>query len=180
MYLVFVATNLQSVVSYHWKELDIRIYLTITLVPIILLCFLKNLKILVPVTVLGGVLAIASKKIFRSLKIKSKLNLSAVVIEFSYILQDVPNSHSVKPSTTFQQLPLFFGTAIFAFEGIAVVLPLENNMATPKDFLGFNGVLNTGMVLMISGYLGSGFFGFLKYGEKTASTILLNFSTKDV
>lgn len=137
-----------------------------------------------PVTVLGGVLAIASKKMFccvsRAFQSKCELNLSAVVIEFSYILHDVPDSNSVKAATSLQQLPLFFGTAIFAFEGIAVVLPLENNMATPKDFLGFNGVLNTGMVLMTSGYLASGFFGYLKYGENTASTILLNFSTNDV
>lgn len=85
----------------------------------------------------------------------------------------------MKPFSSWQQLPLFFGTAIFAFEGVAVVLPLENNMATPNEFLGVNGVLNTGMVLMTCAYISSGFFGFLKYGEETAATILLNFSSHD-
>ena len=60
-----------------------------------------------------------------------------------------------------------------------VVLPLENQMKTPADMKvynevisslhnssqGWNGVLNTSMVMVSCLYIAVGFFGYLKYGE---------------
>lgn len=96
------------------------------------------------------------------------------------MLQNLPRTDSVKAFATWEQLPLYFGTAIYAFEGIGVVLPLENNMKTPQDFGGLNGVLNTGMVVVASLYTAVGFFGYLKYGENVAATITLNLDSNAV
>lgn len=96
------------------------------------------------------------------------------------MLQNLPRTDSVKGFATWEQLPLYFGTAIYAFEGIGVVLPLENNMKTPQDFGGLNGVLNTGMVVVASLYTAVGFFGYLKYGENVAATITLNLDSSAV
>lgn len=90
------------------------------------------------------------------------------------MLQDLPKTDTVKKFASWEQLPLYFGTAIYAFEGIGVVLPLENNMKTPQDFSGLTGVLNTGMVIVASLYTAVGFFGYLKYGENVEATITLN------
>ncbi|KAL6953110.1 hypothetical protein U1Q18_048996 [Sarracenia purpurea var. burkii] len=57
----------------------------------------------------------------------------------------LPRTSTVHAFAPLDQLPLYFGTAIYAFEGISLVLPLENNMETPQDFGGYTGVLNTGM-----------------------------------
>jgi hypothetical protein len=43
---------------------------------------------------------------------------------------------------------IFFYSGMFTFEGIGIVLPLENKMKTPKGMPGWTGVLNTGMILV--------------------------------
>lgn len=71
-------------------------------------------------------------------------------------------------------LPLFFATAVYAFEGIGVVLPLIKEMHHPERISGPNGVLNTSMSLVALLYMAMGFFGYAKYGQHVASSITLN------
>ena len=59
-------------------------------------------------------------------------------------------------------------------QGIGVVLPLENQMRTPQEMRGWNGVLNTSMILVSCLYIAVGFFGYLKYGDQVAGSITLN------
>lgn len=47
-------------------------------------------------------------------------------------------------------------------------------MRTPEHFIGCPGVLNTGMGLVVTLYALTGFFGYLKYGDKTEASITLN------
>lgn len=59
-------------------------------------------------------------------------------------------------------------------------MPLENNMKTPKHFLGVFGVLNMGMGGVTVIYALLGFLGYLKYGENTKASITLNLPTEDM
>lgn len=54
------------------------------------------------------------------------------------------------------------------------IMPLENEMKTPKAFGGNFGVLNRSMIVIIFLYVGMGLFGYLKYGEQIAGSITLN------
>lgn len=54
------------------------------------------------------------------------------------------------------------------------VMPLENNMKSPRHFLGLGGVLNQGMAGVTLIYILLGFLGYLKYGDKTEGSITLN------
>ncbi|KAL1456240.1 hypothetical protein WDU94_000985 [Cyamophila willieti] len=53
-------------------------------------------------------------------------------------------------------------------------MPLENNMATPRHFVGLCGVLNQGMGGVTLVYIFLGFIGYLKYGESTQDNITYN------
>jgi len=110
---------------------------------------IRNLRLLAPVTVVATV-----------------CELYALAAVFYYIFKDPLPSISSRPaSVSLDKLPLFFGTAIFTFEGIGIVLPLENRMRQPHRLLGLTGVLNTGMVIVACTYVATGFYGYLKYGE---------------
>ncbi|XP_063222739.1 neutral amino acid uniporter 4 isoform X5 [Bacillus rossius redtenbacheri] len=100
---------------------------------------------------------------------------------YSHSSKGLPRTSTVKAFASWKQLPLYFGTAIYAFEGIGVVLPLENNMKNPQDFGGCTGVLNTGMVIVAALYTSVGFFGYLKYGDAVkVGSITLNLPSGDI
>ncbi|KAG5890794.1 hypothetical protein JTB14_007188 [Gonioctena quinquepunctata] len=149
VYFVFVAANLHDVVKHYFIDISVTWYLLLLLIPLVLLNWVKSLKYLTPAS------------LFASL-----LTCCGLIVTFFYMLQGLPNTSSVNAFSSWAQLPLYFGTVIYAFEGIGVVLPLENNMKNPQAFGGWNGVLNTGMVVVAALYTSVGFFGYLKYGDK--------------
>lgn len=71
-------------------------------------------------------------------------------------------------------LPLFFGTAIYAFEGIALVLPLKNAMLEPKKFGKAFGVLNVGIVIVTSLFISIGFLAYWRWGDDVQGSVTLN------
>ncbi|XP_076347871.1 proton-coupled amino acid transporter 1-like [Tachypleus tridentatus] len=158
IYFVFVSTNIKQVIHhYTGADLSIYSYLSILLPFVILLVMVRSLRHL----------ALAST-------IANVFQVMGLCIIFFYLFQNVPSSSSRPFTQSLSKLPLYFGTTIFAFEGIGVILPLENEMQTPQDFGGCSGVLNTGMIIVCCLYLAVGFFGFLKFGEYVRGSITLN------
>ncbi|ETN73953.1 transmembrane amino acid transporter protein [Necator americanus] len=72
------------------------------------------------------------------------------------------------------------GAILYALEGQALVLPLENKMKYPKDMIGWTGVLTTGIALVTLVYAACGFYGFITYGENVAASITLNLSNSPI
>lgn len=60
------------------------------------------------------------------------------------------------------------------------VMPLENNMSSPRKFVGICGVLNQGMSFVTLVYIVLGFFGYLKYGELTDDQITNNLPKEEM
>lgn len=85
-----------------------------------------------------------------------------------------PRVDAVVSRDIFAGLPLFFATAVYAFEGIGVVLPLIKEMQYPSHISGLNGVLNTSMSMVAILYMAMGYFGYAKYGDTVQGSITLN------
>lgn len=104
-----------------------------------------------------------------------------LIITYYYSAQDLPPiaSRNFVP-TDLHRLPLFFGTAVFAFEGIALVLPLKNVMKKPENFSSTFGVLNVQIVAATCIYVSIGAIGYWKYGEETEASLTLNLPTDEM
>ncbi|XP_050099904.1 proton-coupled amino acid transporter 1-like [Anopheles aquasalis] len=159
VYFLFVAVNVRELLVYAGvtEQVSVVTVLVWLLGPLALLNLVRSLKLLTPTSLVASVFAVAG-----------------LAIAFLFLLQDLPHSGSRPPVSGWSTLPLYFGTVMYAFEGIGVVLPLENNLARPRDFTAWNGVLNTGMTLVVCLYSAVGFFGYLKYGEAAQGSVTLN------
>lgn len=164
VYIVFVSQNVKQVVDFHTQShIDLRYYMAALLPLLILINLIRNLKYLAPLSMVANILI-----------------ATGMSITFYYIFIDLPSPYEREMVVDWAKWPMFFGTAIFALEGIGVVMPLENNMKTPTHFIGCPGVLNTGMFFVVLLYASTGFFGFLKYGAATKGSISLNLEEGDM
>lgn len=85
-------------------ELNVRWYMLMMLPLVIAMNLIRNLKYLAPFSMIANFLVGI-----------------CMTITFWYVFQDVPSTKSVPYITDWHKWPLFFGTAIFALEGIGVV-----------------------------------------------------------
>lgn len=67
-----------------------------------------------------------------------------------------------------------FSTSLFAMEGIGVVMPIENEMLKPNQFLGCPGVLTIAMSAVVALFAFVGFTGYLSFGEDVRGSLTLN------
>ncbi|KAM0324081.1 hypothetical protein ACHAQA_008270 [Verticillium albo-atrum] len=66
---------------------------------------------------------------------------------------------------------LFIGTAIFTFEGIGLIIPIQESMKHPTKF---PRVLFIVMIIITTVFIVMGAFSYAAYGSKTETVVLLN------
>lgn len=163
VYFGFISNNFKQIYDFYGIHLDVRLHMLIILVPILLPALIRNFKYLAWCMTLANAGMILG-----------------ICITAYYAVQDLPSITERQYFSSWRQLPLYFGTAIFAFEGIALVLPLQNAMRHPEDFGRPLGVLNVGMGIVTFIFTGLGFVGYLKWGDEVKSSLTLNLPPDEV
>ena len=62
---------------------------------------------------------------------------------------------------------------------ILQLLPVGNHMKYPNDYLGWNGVLNTAIIIAIVVYAAVGFYGYMKFGNDIQASVSYNLPSDD-
>ncbi|XP_057586640.1 proton-coupled amino acid transporter 2 isoform X1 [Hippopotamus amphibius kiboko] len=169
VYIVFLADNLKQVVeavnstttNCHYNEtvvltptMDSRLYMVSFLPFLVLIVLIRNLRVLTIFSLLANITMLVS-----------------LVIIAQYIVQGIPDPSHLPLVANWKTYSLFFGTAVFSFESIGVVLPLENKM---KDARRFPLILSLGMSIVTALYISIGTLGYLRFGNGIKASITLN------
>ncbi|XP_007528845.1 proton-coupled amino acid transporter 2 isoform X1 [Erinaceus europaeus] len=169
VYIVFLADNLKQIVeainstttNCHvdgpmllTPTMDSRLYMLAFLPFLVLLVFFRNLRVLTVLSLFANISMLVS-----------------LVILTQYIVQDIPDPSQLPLVSSWKTYPLFFGTAVFSYESIGVVLPLENKM---KDTRHFPVILSLGMTIVILLYILVATLGYLRFGDEIMASITLN------
>ncbi|EYC26610.1 hypothetical protein Y032_0010g864 [Ancylostoma ceylanicum] len=158
---VFVADHILEVIEYITGSRSILSKAQIMLIyffPQLFLNFIKNIRIITFLSLCGNFI------IFIAVGLVSK----ELIFHDRYM-------HSSLPAVTdFEGVTMAAGGLIYAFEGQAMVLALENRLKHPADMVGLNGVLCTSMNLVMLLYAFLGFYGYLTFGPAVADSLTLN------
>lgn len=88
--------------------------------------------------------------------------------DLSYMATDYDN---IEMLGVISSIPFFFGVASYCFEGVGMVLPLENSMQTKAHF---TPILVATVVIITTIYATFGICGYLAFGDATQDVITLN------
>lgn len=151
-YLIFIKANVSSL-----APIPGDLALCVTLVPLVALAQLRGVAALGTFSLVADV---------------------AMLTGFAVVLFDdvVALSHFRPPivaATGWSCLPYLFGVAIYCFEGVGMILPIEASMETPRQF---DMVLCGTMAAVTALYVAFGSVGYIAFGQQTQDIITFNLS----
>ncbi|CAH1100598.1 unnamed protein product [Psylliodes chrysocephalus] len=168
VYVVFISESMQKLLSEYFSSVsgdEWSLYFKLIILgPLILFCQVRELKHLVPFSFVANITMSV-----------------AFAITLYYTFSKIPDVDISERQmyTDWSGIPSFFSTAIFAMEGIGTIMPVENSMVTPQ-FLGCPGVLNMGMLIVVSFFATMGSFGYYAFGGDTKATITQNLPSDEI
>jgi proton-coupled amino acid transporter len=161
--LIFTAENLHSFVkavshNQGGPFANTYVLIAIQLVLFIPMSFIRNVSKLGPAALLADVFI-----------------LIGLTYIYYYDIATITRNHGFNPSVTLfnpKDFTLTIGSAIFTFEGIGLILPIQSSMKRPQSF---GKLLFIVMVLITIIFTAVGFLSYAAFGEKTRVEIITNF-----
>ncbi|KAH8305124.1 hypothetical protein KR059_009370, partial [Drosophila kikkawai] len=181
VYIVFVASSFKQICDFYWVVWDVRIFIAVVGLLLIPIFLIRSLKWLVPFNLAAMVFI-----------------YSGFLVMFYYLFSGLPSlSERDIVFGKVENIGLFFGIALFAVSSVGVVSPpdeffksvltphsqmiaIEAKMAKPETYLGWFGVLDLAIIVVLISYTLFGFFGYWRYGDELQGSISLNLPTDEI
>ncbi|EDV24991.1 expressed hypothetical protein [Trichoplax adhaerens] len=165
-YILFIAENLkQYIESFNVRpdilyvlhligHFDVRIWILLLVPPLIIFSYIRSLDILAYFSFFANICLVIG-----------------LIIIYQYIFQGIHHIEKLPLIASPNVIPLSIGAIIFAFEGICMVLPLENRMKKPQNF---GKILWAAQIFTATCYMLMAVGGYLRYGSHSKGSITLN------
>jgi proton-coupled amino acid transporter len=139
----FVSDNLNA----FWPTISQRLWIVFILIPLLGLIRLRTLHLLAPFSLAATVMLV--------------VGVFLIVLDCVGHWSERPRNIALPPPDL-TRLPVFFGTVMYCFVGIGLVLPMENQMSDPEQF---PRVLGMAMVAVLFTYVVVGQLSLLSFGD---------------
>jgi proton-coupled amino acid transporter len=158
-YIVFVSENLQAfvlAVSNCKTYIDIKYMILMQMAVFLPLSLYRNIN-----------------NIQKLALIADAFILLGLVYLYYYDLFTIVHQGGISDIASFnpKDWTLFIGTAIFTFEGIGLIIPIQSGMKDPKKF---PKVLGGVMIIITIVFVSAGALSYAAFGSKTKTVVLLN------
>lgn len=158
-YIVFTSQNLQAfvlAVSNCRQWIDIKAMVFMQLIIFLPLSLIRD------ISKLGGTALVADFFI-----------LLGLVYLYYYDIFTLAKNHGIADIVNFNpnDWTLFIGTAIFTFEGVGLIIPIQESMKKPAEF---PRVLAGVMIIITVIFISMGALSYAAFGSSTKTVILLN------
>lgn len=158
-YIVFTSQNLQAFVL---AVTDCGDWIDIKVMVLMQLIIFLPLSLIRDISKLGGTALVADFFI-----------LLGLIYLYYYDIFTLAQNHGVADIVNFnpRDWTLFIGTAIFTFEGVGLIIPIQESMRKPTDF---PRVLAGVMIVITVVFISMGALSYAAFGSSTKTVILLN------
>ncbi len=163
--IVFLLASQNLKDSYDFffhTDVDVRLIMVYLVIPLTALCWIPDLKLLLPLSFFTNV-----------------VNIVSICVIAYYAVQDLPEMGSRQMAANPRNLPLFVGLLLFTINATGLMIPLKNEMKHPKKFNSKYGVITVSYASVSVMYSIFGMLCYLKWGANVNSSVIRNIPHTD-